>query len=136
MKKVKVNRLLIFSVCGILIFALICLFISKCIASDIFKKNSLEIRKDILILTPVGTDVENVVNVIEENDMFYWDRYINQEIGYMADEVGEEIVGKKSIRATIKKKTFPFNKSIVIFWGFDEESKLIDVMVKKELAGF
>ena len=98
------------------------------------------IRERILKLTPIGTNMEDVIKTIEGKEK--WEtRYINYEHGYMrpgrpesADiALGREtIVGEKSIRVFIGEYRNIFITSVTVFWGFDENSKLIEIYVWKD----
>ena len=105
------------------------------------------IRANLLRLTPVGTDMKDAIAVIESNKK--WEiMYISNEFGYMLtlggmpetyypryspDILPEKIIGKQSIRATLGSYRTIFITSVVAFWGFDENSKLIDIHVRKEV---
>lgn len=99
------------------------------------------IREGLLELTPIGIDMENVQKVIGSNPT--WEiEWIDNENGYGVDKdgsPGEEIyaqeIGTKSIRCNMgsynSRIFFPIH--VVVYYGFDEETKLIDIAVRKEI---
>ena len=101
------KKISIYSILALLLIAVVGLYVSKNNANRVFTKTNDEIREEIMMLTPVGIHIEDVAKAIEENDIFEWDGFINQEIGYIADEFGENVVGVKSVKAVIKEKSFP-----------------------------
>lgn len=121
--------------------------------SNPLKKPQEEIRENMLELTPIGTNMEDVLKVIESNDK--WETmYVNDKNGVSQGEFGKvgEDIGKKSIRVMIGKYNFDpqFDKDeilgsilytfidryVSVYWAFDEDSNLIDVSVRKDAAGF
>ena len=99
------------------------------------------IRFYILQLTPIGTNMERVIEVIESKEN--WEtRYISYESGY--DGPGplspEDIalgktrtVGEKSIEVYLGEYQNIFVTSVTVFWGFDKDSKLIDIYIWKDM---
>lgn len=110
------------------------------------------IREHILALTPIGTNAEDVLVVLNENrEKFFFGsasrdpdaQYdsiqtpsINSSSGYhtyYADQ--KEVVGEKSIAikmGTHADKGEFFYTGVWVSWGFDGDSKLLDVYVYKE----
>ena len=128
--------------------------------SNPLRKPQEQIRASMLELTPIGTSMEDVLKVIGSNEK--WEMmYANDKNGYSilggrpsepSPNETDTIVGKKSIRATIGKYNFDpqFDKDeilgsilytfidryVSVYWAFDEDSKLIEVSVRKDAAGF
>ena len=116
-----------------------------------FRKSEDEIYKSVLEFTPIGMSMENVIQVIEGNKN--WETaYINYEHGVSQGELGRpgDSIGEKSIRVTLGKyvgtyrsgnifTTFIYTNFDVYvegWWGFDENGKLIEIFVKKDIVGF
>lgn len=96
------------------------------------RKSQEQITEDILKLTPIGTSMEDVIKVIESRRK--WElEHINYENGYRyRKEKEDKIIGEKSIRVFIGDYRNVFVTSVTVFWGFDENSKLIEVWVWKD----
>jgi len=43
----------------------------------------------------------------------------------------EEVIGEKSIRVSVGSYGFIFKTNVTVFFGFDEDSKLIDIWIWK-----
>ncbi|MCL2420799.1 MAG: hypothetical protein FWD03_02990 [Defluviitaleaceae bacterium] len=104
------------------------------ILSNPLRRSSEQIRADILEITPIGMSMEDVLNIIEDNDQ--WEiRRVSYDFGFYKQAPNERprTVGEKSI--TVRKGHY---RSILmeiividVFWGFDENSQLIDIWVWK-----
>jgi hypothetical protein len=96
---------------------------------DILRREGL--RDVILQETPLGSSREHVKSVIVRHK---WD--INathqQDLGYYDSGRG---VGVSSIRAGGHYMEWGFRVDVSIFWGFDEDGKLIGIAVRKEVDG-
>jgi hypothetical protein len=99
-------------------------------------KTAEQMRADVLKTTPIGMSMEDVVWRANSNRLGI--HHIDNEFGYalsgraswsfFPDEV---VVGEKSVRGFFRDSSnpeFPVS-GIQIFWGFDENSKLIDVYI-------
>ncbi|MCL2158482.1 MAG: hypothetical protein FWH48_03650, partial [Oscillospiraceae bacterium] len=104
------------------------------------------IMSDTLKLTPMGMHIDDVAEIVKSRTIVknveeWWKPRISYESGYL-DPFGEvpgwptietprihTIVGHKSVM--VHYNTY-FGMSIDIYWGFDEEGKLIDVLVSKD----
>ena len=90
------------------------------------------IRENILELTPIGSNMEDVMIVIKDN--IKW-RFMggSYEYGYVnyTYAPGSRTVGVKHLTAELGKSSYFWY--VVVSWGFDENSKLIDVYVTKSL---
>ena len=96
------------------------------------RRSAEHIRENMLKLTPIGMSMEDVIRTIEGNDK--WEIvYINYEYGYSI--TGKPTVGEKSIQVLIGKyKTaFLIDTYVTVFWGFDENTQLVDIYVDKDL---
>ena len=102
------------------------------VLSNPLRKSQEQIRENILTLTPIGTSMEDVIKVIEINKK--WEvRYISYEQGYLYQGAGErKTIGEKSIRVFMGDYGNIFVTSVTVFWGFHEDSKLIDIWVWKD----
>jgi hypothetical protein len=99
------------------------------------------IRNYVLRLTPIGTCIEEVIEVIENNES--WQRPSVNRIGGFAhprvyapgwpvsELTGISIVGDKSIRTReIYVMWGLVERSVNVFWGFDADGKVIEVYVR------
>ena len=110
--------------------------------SNPLRRSEEQIRADMLKLTPIGMNMDDVIKIIGENPK--WEiRHIRDWIGYgMAGgrptdftSIEENIVGVKSIRVYLGQYRRFFAVGVSVFYGFDENSKLIDIAVLKETDG-
>jgi hypothetical protein len=108
--------------------------------SNPLRRSLDNIREKMLVMTPVGTSMEEVIEFIESQDK--WGKpYINYEHGYPLDDrgivsySGNIIVGEQSIDVVIGEyKTWLIVGICVdVFWGFDEGGKLVDLGVRKSM---
>jgi len=87
------------------------------------------IRKRMLWGTPIGTDMSDVIQYVEKHRK--WELlHISHEEGYLDYETVETI-GVQEVRAYIGHYYNPFEVVAEVYWGFDENSKLVDVYVRK-----
>jgi len=95
-----------------------------------------QIRADLLEITPLGTSIEEVRSVIQNNDEWRWSGHI-ATVGFPTGQRSDDPrVGVKSTRANLGGFSNIFWTSVVAWWGFDEEGKLIDIHVEKHIAGW
>jgi len=118
------------------------------------RKSEESIREDILELAPIGSTMEEVIETIE-NNREWTNEYAIYDRGYGIIRVGTEgnhkyfptinyyegqrtfvkTVGIKTIRLDIGNYHSLLSGTIVlVHWGFDENEKLIDVAVGKEVT--
>jgi hypothetical protein len=101
------------------------------------------IKEKMLRLLPVGMRMDDAITVIDENDGwvifnidykngYSVDRGYPSEAGFF-DRDASSIVGEKYISVLIGEYRVIFVRSVVVFIGFDEESKLIDLHVRKDV---
>ena len=103
------------------------------------------VLNDTLKLTPMGTHIDDVAAIVKSQTIIknatesrapiirYDSGYVNprgEVPGWPTISGSRSIVGYKSI--TVAYRTH-FYMYISIYWGFDEDGKLIDVFVAKDL---
>ena len=99
------------------------------------------IRSHILRHTPIGMDMEEVIEIIENNAR-WGSSVINRESGFRhptpkaspwdySERVGTLIVGEQSIQTRPARYNVILwhERNVRLFWGFDEYGKLIEVFV-------
>jgi len=115
------------------------------ISSHPFFRSPKRIINDTLSFTPMGTYIDDVAMLVKNQTIIknveeWRTPTISYEWGYVSPgapvpgwtstptSFGSSIVGYKSVMAYYKTH---YNMYISVFWGFDEEGKLIDVFVTK-----
>jgi len=95
----------------------------------------------VLNLTPIGTDMEDVIDILEGHRNWHINSP-NFERGFR-HPLDDSIVGEKSITARGHPSGSGFwpaympiygwllRTTVSIFWGFDEDGKLIEVFVRQ-----
>jgi len=123
----------------------IMLVITIVIFSNPLRRPDSLVRQYVLNLTPIGMSMEDVVEVIEGQEGWkIW--HINDEGGYLSQGPlvpgwpvsslsGRSVIGEKSIRANIGEYQYLLVTSVTVFWGFDENSELIEVEIWKTVDG-
>jgi len=130
-----------YTLCAVLVIILV-VFIA--IFSNPLRWSDAYVRNHVLKLTPIGMSMEDVIVVIEGQEA--WEtRYIDYESGYLSrgplvpdrpvSFSGYSIIGEKSIRALVGEYKYLLVTSVTVFWGFDENSELIEVEVWKTVDG-
>jgi hypothetical protein len=108
------------------------------------RRSEEQIRANMLRLTPIGTSMDTVVRAVENNRK--WDIVSVSDRGYLVihgrpssasglDEDDKRVIGVKSIRVYLGYYNIIFNTGVSVFYGFDEDSKLIDIAVRKDKDG-
>lgn len=109
--------------------------------------NPEEIRNLLLDHTPLGSDPVNVMEFInsELNHRHkHADPYYDRHLGAVRStktKGPQEVIGAASIRLFLGeygrsiKTLFMVSKKVYVQWAFDEEDKLIDIVVSKEEDG-
>ena len=95
------------------------------------RKSEKGIRKDILKLTPMGSSMEEVIRIIESNEKWK-NMYVNHE--YPSEHTNlnnDTIIGAKSIKVLAGKYNTILDTYVEIYWGFDENEKLIEIGIRK-----
>ena len=121
-----------------MIYFLICLIIFVVAFIAFIFSNPLRrpvgvIRNDILKLTPIGSDMDDVLSVINRKVRSDGWRIMNiSHISGYADysRPGSPTVGAKRIVVHMGRSRTGWI-AVTVSWGFDEEGKLIDVYVRK-----
>ena len=95
------------------------------------------IQMRILILTPIGTSMEDVIKVIENNKKWR----VLQNSGYepwstVSDAFIEDTKDRKTIVIQIGTYYTPFTTDVSVAWRFDDDLKLIKVEVSKSTEVF
>ena len=99
------------------------------------RKSEGRIRADVLLLTPIGSTMEEVIEVIENNSRWE-DMWINLENNSSYTDLAfDRIIGAKEIKVFAGSYRNIFERFVEIYWGFDEDGKLIEVGVRKTTAG-
>jgi len=124
-------------ICALLAIVLVAISISL---SNPLRRSQEKIKESILELTPIGMGMDDVLKVIENNKR--WEiRYVRYDFGYRRPGIPDPAdvalgrgtyIGEKSIRVFLGDYRNIFITSVTVFWGFDENSKLIDVYVWKD----
>ena len=132
MNKFK-NRLVIFSIISIGAIVLITVIITR---HPLFRSPQ-KILADTLRITPMGMHIDDVVEIVTRQTIIrnvneWRSPLIKYDSGYIdpssRSTSKSSIVGHKSVRVSYKTH---FNTYISIYWGFDEDGNLIDVLVDK-----
>ena len=108
--------------------------------SNPLRKSEERIREDMLELTPIGMSMGEVVEVIKSNEEWTID-WITYDYGYGLDRAGSPgedyhvEIGEKSIRIYIGKYNVGIivPVHVIVYYGFDEDSQLIDIAVRKDM---
>ena len=111
-------------------------------------RSSERLLNDVIKIFPMGTHIDYVAAVVNKQTIIknvtesrtpiimYDSGYVNprhEDVpGWFptSTSAGHVIVGYKSIKASYKTH---FNTYFGVYWGFDEDGKLIDVLVTKDL---
>ena len=132
----KKNRKVIMSFLILLLFVILMIILLVTQLSNPLNKPNEELRNDILQLTPLGTEMESVIAIIENNNK--WEiRNISYEFGYRLPNVPttHPRVGEKHINVYAGRyrspRNFFINTYVNILWGFDKDGVLIDVYIWK-----
>lgn len=133
----------------IIVLIPLCAIISTTVIVMLFNpllKTERQIRNDIIRITPIGTSMDEVLEIANSNRKWKI-RLINYEQGYVNYEIyipnkdpnfpmleyTNPVVGEKSIRVYLGR-SWTFGHSVLASWGFDSNGNLIDVYVRKTLA--
>ena len=129
MRKMLVYIILALLVIGLGIFAVSCTL-------NPLRKSEEDIRTAILEITPIGMSINDTLSAIENKGWI--SDGINHLRGVSSVEIQalNETVGSKSIKANVGEYTIFFETRVLVWWAFDEDSKLLDVFVRKDIHGF
>jgi uncharacterized SAM-binding protein YcdF (DUF218 family) len=130
MKKTKKRKWIILS---IIVLGVISMIIVVPFINNPLQKSPNRIRDDILKITPVGLSMDEVRTVIGEQNWRVAEG--SSEHGYRNhNHPAGQRVGVKYIGADVGKSRFLFFfQTVRVYWGFDENDKLIDVYAVKHL---
>ena len=105
------------------------------IASNPLRRSEAHIRSELLRETPVGGQFTAVQQHIARKGWRI--SYVSEETGFYDQRTWPaRIVGEKSICASLGDyQDIPFKANVTVFWGFDGDSRLIDVWVWKTWDG-
>lgn len=94
------------------------------------------VRNYILRITPIGTSIEDMIKIAGSRDD--WDiRHINLGRGFQLGPPNITVIGEMSARVHLGTyfawyKWFPLMEwAVDVFWGFDEDGRLIEVHIQK-----
>jgi len=128
---------MIYALISILGIALIIIIM---MLSNPLRRSVERIRDDMLKLTPIGTNMEDVIAIIESNEKWKIN-YISESGGYLLihglpyqhfiNSTTGTMIGEKSIKASLGHYNILFHVYVTVYFGFDENSKLIDIAVSK-----
>ena len=100
------------------------------------RKSIEEIREYLLEFTPTGMSMDDVTEVIIKQE---WGiRLIDHGSGYVVSRwgtpgnIGDTIIGEMSMVVTIGYYLDFFETAVSAYYGFDENSNLIDIAVRKD----
>jgi len=107
------------------------------------------IRRDMLIITPIGTSMDDVLKVIEERGWhltyarktagyFLYSRALRDHVSDVATsrqlESGRSVeIGTQSIRIHLGRYRVILDIYVDVYFAFDDDSKLIDVAIRREM---
>jgi len=130
------KKIIVFTLLALLIISL-GVFVIGCLSNPL-RRSEERIREDILALTPIGSSMEDVIEVIDSNEWWNWFGNINHYSGFSsADRTTPNArVGEQSIRILLGEYRNIFITSVVAFWGFDEDGYLIDIRIRKDVDTF
>ena len=127
------KKLIIYFLISMLIIAVsFTIFLFSCPA----RRPARVIKNDILRLTPIGTDIEDVFNIANEKVKTKgWSRvHVNHEMGYFNYDLNPSAegyrVGVQSVTAHMGTSWLKWHY-VDVSWGLDEDGKLIDVYIRK-----
>jgi len=127
-----IKVLLIFSTILVFIIVAFVVFLFVIRSSNPLRRTESQIRESILEITPIGMSSDEILQIIKDNAD--WELYGGiSTIGFPSDESWNTLIGETSIRATIGHYRHFFTTAVVVFWGFDEYSNLIDIRVRKDV---
>lgn len=129
MKKIVYSTLIV--LLSIILVLVIIMFLNP------LRRSEEQIKRNMLKLTPIGTSMEVVISIIDGNK---W-KYHVRDYGYFfihglpSRHASRPAIGVKSIDAYLGEYRTIFLTGVSVFYGFDEDSILIDIAVLKEVDG-
>lgn len=129
-------------VASLAIIAIIILVVISMIVNPIRRTNS-GVRRHLLLSTPIGTNIEEVIRVSEENAKLTI-RYVRENAGvvllkpnlsptnFLPNSIRDTIVvGEKSICIYLGTFNFITRISVEAFFAFDESDELIEIFIRR-----
>ena len=99
------------------------------------------IRQNMLNVTPKGTGIEEVIKVVESNEKWRWNGYISNgglaiiggrpNVRDSSASTTHKVIGEKTIMVS-QTRNMSLVPYVDIYYAFDENDKLIEIMVDKE----
>ena len=118
------------------LLALLTLVTAIPMLTTLYRRPRSMIRNHILHITPLGTSIEDVIDIVESRED--WDvRHISLERGFRLEAPGFPVIGEMSVRVHLGTyrawhKWFPLMEwAVDVFWGFDGNGELIEVHIRK-----
>lgn len=133
----------IISVILLIIVLLIIIVVIRLITNPLLKSNQ-EIRENLFEVLPMGTKMDEVIKHINSKRKSEID-WIDYDSGFYysfhhGDVIGgrDRVIGEKSIRIVLGTyyNPYPFETAVVVHFGFDENSELIEIWVRKDTDAF
>lgn len=135
------KKIIIWSITGAVVIGLGLIILS--FLTNPLRRPEEQIKAYILELTPIGTSMEDVTIIIDNNKkweaprIFYESGVSYADLGYPSkpDDIAlgkTTIIGEKSIRTVIGRYQNFFQVVVDVLWAFDENGDLIDVFVQKD----
>ena len=99
------------------------------------------IRNHVLRHTPIGTYIDDAIEIIESNER-WGTPIVNRNTGFMAPGIGvpdrpfHSVIGDQSVQTRPERQNVILfhERSLRIFWGFDENGKLVEVLVSSSFS--
>lgn len=106
------------------------MFLVIYIVSNPLVKSEESIKRRLLIDVPIGTSMSDVTSYIRKKEY----KIVNvSESGFPGGN--NQYIGYRSIRSDLGDYNVILTTNVTVFWGFDEELKLIDIRVWKTVDG-
>jgi hypothetical protein len=98
------------------------------------RRTNNQVRNYILRITPLGTNVEDVIKIIEDKK-----RWKIQRVAYFGDSHWKldytETVGIQKKYVHLGYYWIVFKTNVSATWIFDEDGKLVDVEIRRDTDG-
>lgn len=125
----------------LIVIAVIVLGVTIITLLNPLRKSEEKIREDLLNLMPLGTSMEETIKVVKSHPKWEIER-IDDDYGYETDidgvpgeYDGKTDVGEKSMRICMGKYNYRILSPayMIVYFGFDKDSKLTDIAVRKDI---
>jgi len=128
----KIMLFVLIPLCLIVITIIIMILINP-----FFLRSERQIRSNILKLTPIGMNIEDVVNVARNDTKWETLRQVGWvQLSSLSEDEIQLYINERTKAKLLNLylgRSLGYN-SVTAHWNFDENGKLIDVDVRKELA--